>query len=667
MDHSTKSQTAVAARRRTTSVSSVQTRMPSTHIGAELGAIYQGDNDSQDMMREEHDYNGAPLSQGNIHYVHTAQNTEPVSPFEQLPQQTSQTMGKPRRRRPSLRNVALLGRSSSIQSERRPVNSKPVPSSAVSAAAAATSSSTLSAPLPPGPGTSFDASSGLGISNLVGSSEHISSRNSGLGVTDITPRPSMEGYASRAASAAVAAALLSPTSKSSKQSSKLLPRAGDGGDESGTLSTNSPNATAVMGSSSVPRRHDRRRSSSGTVNPPSTNRTALKVPPTAAAGSCSTMEEERNLYAAAPGSKGALNGGGGTHTGTTLSGPGAMASGVVSNTAAAAAAAATSLLRADPRLGGVNATAVPDAYMTGGDSSVSSGRPIFQAPPFLQQRRGGSGPGAQLLQQQQQQPQQQQSQSQSQLGRLPPPQALQKPLHQRRLSQSYLQQQQKHPQLQDQIQNQHQNQNQQQNLPSAPNQSPLLQHTKQQQRHHQHQHQRVHQNYQLVQQPPPPKQRAKSPLALTDLVNTDTSTTLQQPLSPSATTTAEVGGSAGSATDMGVGVSVGVVGVGVNVTVNVGGDPDWDYAETAWWGWLMLIVTWVVFVVGMGSCLGVWSWAWDVGKTPYAPPELEDDPTLPIVGYYPALLILTCVMAWVWVVVAWIGMKYFRHAKISGD
>ena len=93
----------------------------------------------------------------------------------------------------------------------------------------------------------------------------------------------------------------------------------------------------------------------------------------------------------------------------------------------------------------------------------------------------------------------------------------------------------------------------------------------------------------------------------------------------------------------------------------------WDYSETEWWGWVVLIVTWIVFVVGMGSCFGIWSWAWDVGETPYAPPELSDDPTLPIVGYYPALIILTSVMAWVWVVVAWVGMKYFKHAKITGD
>jgi nucleolysin TIA-1/TIAR len=99
----------------------------------------------------------------------------------------------------------------------------------------------------------------------------------------------------------------------------------------------------------------------------------------------------------------------------------------------------------------------------------------------------------------------------------------------------------------------------------------------------------------------------------------------------------------------------------------VGGVGGWDYSETEWWGWIILLVTWLVFVVGIGSSFGVWSWAWDVGETPYAPPELEDDPTLPIVGYYPALMVLTAVMAWVWVVVAWVGMKYFKHANIAAD
>jgi len=90
-----------------------------------------------------------------------------------------------------------------------------------------------------------------------------------------------------------------------------------------------------------------------------------------------------------------------------------------------------------------------------------------------------------------------------------------------------------------------------------------------------------------------------------------------------------------------------------------------DYTETEYWGWIILFATWLTFTVGMGSCLEIWSWAWDVGETPYAPPELEDDPTLPIVGYYPALIVLTGVVAWVWITVAWVGMKYFRHAKIE--
>ena len=36
-------------------------------------------------------------------------------------------------------------------------------------------------------------------------------------------------------------------------------------------------------------------------------------------------------------------------------------------------------------------------------------------------------------------------------------------------------------------------------------------------------------------------------------------------------------------------------------------------ADTVWWGWAIMFSTWMVFVVGMGSVLGVWEWAWDVG------------------------------------------------------
>jgi len=35
-------------------------------------------------------------------------------------------------------------------------------------------------------------------------------------------------------------------------------------------------------------------------------------------------------------------------------------------------------------------------------------------------------------------------------------------------------------------------------------------------------------------------------------------------------------------------------------------------ADTAYYGFVVLGATWIVFVVGMGSVLGVWEWAWDV-------------------------------------------------------
>lgn len=100
-----------------------------------------------------------------------------------------------------------------------------------------------------------------------------------------------------------------------------------------------------------------------------------------------------------------------------------------------------------------------------------------------------------------------------------------------------------------------------------------------------------------------------------------------------------------------------------------GGAPDapHSYDETAFYGYVILGATWVVFVTGIGSCAGLWGWAWDVGETPYAPPELEDDPTLPISGYYPALIVLTGIMAWVWVLAAWVGVKEFKHARGMGE
>ncbi|KAI5859168.1 hypothetical protein BZA05DRAFT_330393 [Tricharina praecox] len=99
-----------------------------------------------------------------------------------------------------------------------------------------------------------------------------------------------------------------------------------------------------------------------------------------------------------------------------------------------------------------------------------------------------------------------------------------------------------------------------------------------------------------------------------------------------------------------------------------------DPGDTLFWGWVVLLSTWVVFVVGIGSVLGVWEWAWTGGAAGGAAAkkwpksiggEKKFPGEFPIPGYYPAMGILSCVMAWVWVVVAWVGLKYFKHAKIQ--
>ncbi|KAF3908518.1 hypothetical protein ABW21_db0205819 [Orbilia brochopaga] len=95
-----------------------------------------------------------------------------------------------------------------------------------------------------------------------------------------------------------------------------------------------------------------------------------------------------------------------------------------------------------------------------------------------------------------------------------------------------------------------------------------------------------------------------------------------------------------------------------------------DPSDTVWWGWVVLVTTWVVFVVGMGSVLGIWDWAWygpgtSMKRIGEEGEDYDPDDDVPIPGYYPALVILTWVVAWVWVVVAWVGMKYFRHARVA--
>lgn len=92
-----------------------------------------------------------------------------------------------------------------------------------------------------------------------------------------------------------------------------------------------------------------------------------------------------------------------------------------------------------------------------------------------------------------------------------------------------------------------------------------------------------------------------------------------------------------------------------------------SHVGTVRWGYCVLAVTWLVFVLGMGTISGVWSWAF--GDAAPHDADWEDwEGGVPIEEYYPCLAILTGgVMAWIWVIAAWIGLKYFRHSAPVGN
>ncbi|KAK9377822.1 uncharacterized protein V1513DRAFT_467841 [Lipomyces chichibuensis] len=109
------------------------------------------------------------------------------------------------------------------------------------------------------------------------------------------------------------------------------------------------------------------------------------------------------------------------------------------------------------------------------------------------------------------------------------------------------------------------------------------------------------------------------------------------------------------------------------------GRNDTDYSYTVQCGWIVLFSTWIIFVLGVGSMFGVWKWVWapalDEGSSNRSLGVLEsvgiidEVSDFPIEEYYPSMIMLLCVVAWIWCVVSWVGMKLFRHAKggVSSD
>jgi len=67
-------------------------------------------------------------------------------------------------------------------------------------------------------------------------------------------------------------------------------------------------------------------------------------------------------------------------------------------------------------------------------------------------------------------------------------------------------------------------------------------------------------------------------------------------------------------------------------------------------------------VLGMGGVCGAWEWSLKPIRTTKVSVVLKGDEALGMSGYYSSLMVLTgAVVAWIWVVFNWVGMKYFRH------
>ncbi|KTW26672.1 hypothetical protein T552_02681 [Pneumocystis carinii B80] len=86
--------------------------------------------------------------------------------------------------------------------------------------------------------------------------------------------------------------------------------------------------------------------------------------------------------------------------------------------------------------------------------------------------------------------------------------------------------------------------------------------------------------------------------------------------------------------------------------------------NTIWWGWFLIIFTWFLFVTGMSGVFGIWQWVFRIENIR----NQEKSYDFPIIDYYFLLIVLTGgVVAWIWVGINWLGLKYFRMTETKGD
>ncbi|GMG40188.1 unnamed protein product [Ambrosiozyma monospora] len=94
------------------------------------------------------------------------------------------------------------------------------------------------------------------------------------------------------------------------------------------------------------------------------------------------------------------------------------------------------------------------------------------------------------------------------------------------------------------------------------------------------------------------------------------------------------------------------------------------------YGILVLVCTWTVFVVGMGSVFNLWGWCFsdevldrfDGGFITHVRQlfKVFESQNETVDNYYVYCFFLSFAIIWIWCVVSWLSMKLFRHSKGIG-
>uniref|UniRef100_A0A060T9D0 ARAD1C37158p n=1 Tax=Blastobotrys adeninivorans TaxID=409370 RepID=A0A060T9D0_BLAAD len=92
--------------------------------------------------------------------------------------------------------------------------------------------------------------------------------------------------------------------------------------------------------------------------------------------------------------------------------------------------------------------------------------------------------------------------------------------------------------------------------------------------------------------------------------------------------------------------------------------PEFSSSKLLAMGYLVTLASWTLLIIGVGFMYGLWSRVTGTYEPHTTNNHLFEDITgYPIRNYHVCLLILTGVVLWVWCIISWMGMKFFRHAK----